>query len=352
MPQPIAIRPTSETIMYPAFGRWIHSHRDLPLMVNQWSNVVRWEFKHPTPFIRTREFLWQEGHTAHATREECCEMVMNILDRYASVYKDLLAVPVVKGKKSKDETFAGADFTTTTEIYVPISGRGIQGATSHMLGQNFSKMFEIEFEDKQGKKANAWQSSWGLSTRSIGAMIMVHSDDKGLVLPPQVAVTQVVIIPVLFKDDNASELLGKAEELYKQLRAAKIRVELDDRDNYNPGFKYNHWELRGVPIRLELGKKDFEKQEVRMCKRNDGVKKQVKWEGLVDTLKATFPQIHDEMYNKALQARESHLKHCDNWDDFMAALGERNIVMAPWCDNQECEVEVKERSKEESLAKM
>lgn len=216
MEQPIAIRPTSETIMYPAFSKWIKSHRDMPLMVNQWSNVVRWEFKHPTPFIRTREFLWQEGHTAHASRDgpnSAVDMVMNILDRYASVYKDLLAVPVVKGKKSKDETFAGADFTTTTEIYVPISGRGIQGATSHMLGQNFSKMFKIEFEDQNAKKALAWQTSWGLSTRSIGAMIMVHSDDKGLVLPPKVAQTQVVIIPVLFKDDEASVLLKKAEEL-------------------------------------------------------------------------------------------------------------------------------------------
>lgn len=213
-------------------------------------------------------------------------MVMNILDRYASVYKDLLAVPVVKGKKSKDETFAGADFTTTTEIYVPISGRGIQGATSHMLGQNFSKMFKIEFEDKTGKKALAWQTSWGLSTRSIGAMIMVHGDDKGLVLPPSVAQTQVVIIPVLFKDDDATKLLEKAEELRKVLKAAKIRVELDDRENYNPGFKYNHWELRGVPLRLELGKKDFEKQEVRMCKRNDGTKSQVKWDGIAETILA------------------------------------------------------------------
>ena len=185
--QPIAIRPTSETIMYPAFAKWIQSHRDLPLLLNQWSNVVRWEFKHPTPFIRTREFLWQEGHTAHENEAGATEQVLNILDFYAQCYEELLAVPVVKGRKSEDEKFAGAYFTTTTEIYVPVSGRGIQGATSHNLGQNFSKMFDVWFLDEQGKKNLVWQTSWGMSTRSIGSMIMVHSDDQGLVLPPKVA---------------------------------------------------------------------------------------------------------------------------------------------------------------------
>lgn len=181
---------------------------------------------------------------------------------------------------------------------------------------------------------------------------MVHGDDKGLVLPPSVAQTQVVIIPVLFKDDDATKLLEKAEELRKVLKAAKIRVELDDRENYNPGFKYNHWELRGVPLRLELGKKDFEKQEVRMCKRNDGTKSQVKWDGIAETILAQFPQIHTEMYNKALKSRENHMSNVTNWEDFMAALGKRNICMAPWCDVQQCEVDVKDRSKEESLSKM
>lgn len=185
--KPIAIRPTSETIMYPQFARWINSHRDLPLKINQWSNVVRWEFKHPTPFIRTREFLWQEGHTAHQTEEEATQQVMDSLEIYATCYEELLAVPVVRGKKSEDERFAGAYFTTTTEIYVPVSGRGIQGATSHQLGQNFSKMFNVEFLDAQKEKKHCWQTSWGLSTRSIGAMIMVHSDNKGLVMPPRVA---------------------------------------------------------------------------------------------------------------------------------------------------------------------
>jgi len=185
--EPIAIRPTSETIMYPSYAKWIHSWRDLPVVLNQWTNIVRWEFKHPTPFIRTREFLWQEGHTAHATKDDAYKMVFGILDFYARCYEEMLAIPVVRGWKSEEERFAGADDTTTVELFVPTNGRGIQGATSHMLGQNFSKMFEVQYENDKGQKEFVWQTSWGYSTRSIGSMIMIHSDDKGLVLPPKVA---------------------------------------------------------------------------------------------------------------------------------------------------------------------
>ena len=244
-------------------------NRDLPFKVNQWTNVVRWEFKHPTPFIRTREFLWQEGHTAHADEEDATKFVYTILDAYADCYENLLAVPCVKGRKSEDEKFAGAYFTTSTEIYVPISGRGIQGATSHQLGQNFAKMFDVWYENEKGEKTFCWQTSWGLSTRSIGTMIMVHSDDQGLVLPPKVAQTQVVIIPIIKKDDNEKEIIDQAKKVADELKQAGVRVQLDDRPNYNPGFKFNHWELRGVPIRLELGNKDFAAQEMRMCKRNN-----------------------------------------------------------------------------------
>ena len=197
--QPIAIRPTSETIMYPAYADWIKSHRDLPLKLNQWSNVVRWEFKDPTPFLRTREFLWQEGHTAHATLEEADEMVMQALELYRGVYEDLLAVPVIKGYKTEKEKFAGGFRTTTVEAYIPMSGRAIQGATSHNLGQNFGKMFEISFQNEKGESAIPWQTSWGLTTRTIGVMIMVHGDDTGLVLPPRVAPLQVVIVPIISK---------------------------------------------------------------------------------------------------------------------------------------------------------
>ena len=349
---PIAIRPTSETIMYPAYAKWIHSHRDLPYKLNQWSNVVRWEFKHPTPFIRTREFLWQEGHTAHATEEDATNFVYNILECYAKTYEELLAVPVVRGRKSKDETFAGAYFTTTTEIYVPVSGRGIQGATSHQLGQNFAKMFKIWFLDENNEKKQVWQTSWGFSTRSIGAMIMVHSDDQGLVLPPKVAQTQVVIIPIEKQGQDSTGIKTKCEEIYQQIKASGIRVVYDDNMNNNAGWKFNHWEQRGVPIRLEVGIKDIEKNEVRCCKRNDGKKQQLSQEGIVNSVQKILEDIHQEMYDKALQARLSHVKNIDNWADFMEALNHRNLCMAPWCDVQQCEIDVKERSKEESLKQM
>lgn len=280
LPEPIAIRPTSETIMYPSFAKWIHSHRDLPLMLNQWTNCVRWEFKHPTPFIRTREFLWQEGHTAHTSLEETRVFVHQILDLYAATYEELLACPVFKGRKSEDERFAGAYNTTTVELYVPISGRGIQGATSHMLGQNFSKMFDVWYEDEQKQKSFVWQTSWGLSTRSIGAMIMIHSDNVGIVLPPRVAQTQIVIIPILYKNDDSKALVDQAYELKKQLMAEGLRVQVDDGESKNPGFKFNQWEVKGTPVRLELGAKDFEKNEVKCCIRHSGNKSQLKQENL------------------------------------------------------------------------
>lgn len=352
--EPIAIRPTSETIMYPSFAKWIHSHRDLPLLLNQWSNVVRWEFKHPTPFVRTREFLWQEGHTAHDTEADATKMVMNILDAYAKTYEELLAVPVVKGTKSIDERFAGAYFTTTTEIYVPVSGRGIQGATSHQLGQNFSKMFKIYYLDNANEKQLVWQTSWGLSTRSIGAMIMVHSDDMGMVLPPKVAHTQVVIIAIekVGEDEANAEILKRCAEAEARLKAAGIRAVWDNRDVYKSGWKFNHWEQRGVPVRLELGRKDLEANEFRCAKRHDGVKLQLKQDDLVEQVKQLLETIHQEMYAKALEARQSHVKDVDNWADFMTALNGRNICMTPWCDVQQCEVDVKEKSKEESLQAM
>lgn len=349
--EPIAIRPTSETIMYPSFAKWIHSHRDLPLSMNQWTNVVRWEFKHPTPFIRTREFLWQEGHTAHSTTEEADQMVLSILDYYADCYKEMLAVPVVKGRKSEEEKFAGANYTTTVELYVPANGRGIQGATSHQLGQNFAKMFDVWFEDKEGKKQYVWQTSWGFSTRSIGSMIMIHSDNKGLVLPPRVAQTQVVLVPIIYKDDDSKAIMEKLNELHAQLKAMGIRVVLDDRENYNPGWKFNHWELKGTPIRLELGKKDFEKGECRMVKRYNGEKSQFKWTD-ISKMPELLDAIHYEMYENAKKTRDDHLKTAYNWEDFMGALNGKNIVLTPWCRENECEVKVKDRSKEESLKTM
>jgi len=338
--------------MYPAFSKWIHSHRDLPLLLNQWTNVVRWEFKHPTPFIRTREFLWQEGHTAHATHDESSEFVHKILDLYAGIYEDLLAVPVIKGHKSEDERFAGAINTATVELYVPVSGRGIQGATSHVLGQNFSKMFDVWFEDQDKQKQFVWQTSWGYSTRSIGSMIMIHSDNTGLICPPRVAQTQIVIVPILKKDDDTKAILDRAHELKKQMVAEGIRAVVDDRDNHNPGFKFNQWEVRGVPIRMELGAKDMEKKEVKCVFRFDGRKFQTSQDTLAQDALKMLENIHQEMFEKAKKARDDKMVYADNWTDFMKAINEKNIVLTPWCNTKESEEKIKDQSKEESMQKM
>lgn len=251
MAEPIAVRPTSETVMYPAYAKWIQSYRDLPIKLNQWNNVVRWEFKHPQPFLRTREFLWQEGHTAYANAEEAKEEVATILNLYARVYTDLLAIPVVKGKKTEKEKFAGGDYTYTVEAFVSASGRAIQGATSHHLGQNFSRMFDIIYEDPETQeKKFVYQNSWGITTRTIGVMIMVHADNQGLVLPPRVASIQVVIVPcgitATLSDEEKIRLQKECETLETQIKAAGVRVKGDYRNNYSPGWKFNHWELKVI----------------------------------------------------------------------------------------------------------
>lgn len=284
--------------MYPAYSKWISSHRDLPLKLNQWTNVVRWEFKHPTPFIRTREFLWQEGHTAHATKEEADKETYDNQEFYKRVYQELLAVPVRKGIKTESEKFAGADYTTTIETWIYENGRAIQAATSHNLGQNFSKMFHIEFENENNEKKFAWQTSWGLTTRSIGIMTMYHGDDKGLVLPPRVAALQVVIVPILMKGEEGN-VLKSSEEIFKTLKQGGIRVQLDEKTNYTPGWKFNYWELKGVPIRLEVGPKDVKANEVKCVIRFDNKKMQLKRDGLVETIKQLLDEIQNLMLSKA-----------------------------------------------------
>lgn len=266
----------------------------------------------------------------HATLDDATAFVKEILEHYASCYEELLAVPVIRGTKSEEETFAGAYFSKTTEIYVPISGRGIQGATSHNLGQNFSKMFEVQYEDKDGKRQFAWQTSWGLSTRSIGAMIMVHSDDKGLVLPPKVAQEQVVVVPILKTKDNQQAILDYAYDLMKKLKAAGIRTIIDDRDK-NPGNKFNHWEMRGIPLRLEIGAKEVDGGSVAYAKRNDGAKGKFPVKELVKNIEDLLGKIHTEMFQAALQARLEHQKDVFNWKDFMTEIMKRNICMTPWC---------------------
>ncbi|XP_027497131.1 bifunctional glutamate/proline--tRNA ligase isoform X5 [Corapipo altera] len=341
--EPIAIRPTSETVMYPSYAKWVQSHRDLPIKLNQWCSVVRWEFKHPQPFLRTREFLWQEGHTAFATYEEAAEEVLQILDLYAQVYEDLLAIPVVKGRKTEKEKFAGGDYTTTLEAFISASGRAIQGATSHHLGQNFSKMFEIVFEDpkKPGEKQFAYQNSWGLTTRTIGVMTMVHGDNMGLVLPPRVACIQVVIIPCgitnSLSEEDRGALLKKCNEYRSRLHSVKIRVRTDLRDNYSPGWKFNHWELKGVPVRVEVGPRDMKSQQFVAVRRDTGQKLTLSEHEAEDKLKQILEEIHANLYSRASEDLKSHMVVANNMEDFQKALDSGNIVQIPFCGEIECE---------------
>lgn len=351
--RPIAIRPTSETIMYPAYSDWIKSHRDLPLKLNQWSNVVRWEFKYPTPFLRTREFLWQEGHTAHSTFDDADETVMAALELYRAVYEDLLAVPVIPGYKTEKEKFAGGYRTTTVEAYVAGSGRAIQGATSHNLGQNFGKMFDIKFQDEKGESQIAWQTSWGLTTRTIGVMVMVHGDDTGLVLPPRIAPLQVVIVPIVSKNLTHEVADPYCLDLLVSLQAAGIRAKYDDRRIYNPGWKYNHWEQKGVPIRMEVGPRDIEQKSARIVIRHNGAKEDhpIDASTIGQLVVAKLVEIQLTMFDKAKAARDEHLVQVTDWKDFVPNLEKNNMVLTPWCggEHQDWEQWVKDKSKAESL---
>lgn len=349
--EPIAVRPTSETVMYPAFAKWIQSHRDMPLKLNQWCNVVRWEFKHPQPFIRTREFLWQEGHSAFASFDEAAVEVRQILDLYARVYSELLALPTVPGKKSEKEKFAGGLYTTTVEAFIPASGRAVQGATSHCLGQNFAKMFNIEYEDASSAtgKSYAWQNSWGLTTRTIGVMVMVHGDNKGLVLPPRVAAVQVVIVPcgitVKTTAEDKQRLLDGCADIVRRLTEAGVRARADTRDNYSPGWKFNHWEVKGVPLRLEFGPRDQAKGVAVALRRDElGQRGEVTLAALESDVKTLLDTIHNSMLAKATAERDAHLIKVNTWDEFTTALDNKNIVLAPWCEITACEDEIKNKS--------
>lgn len=343
--------------MYPYYADWIRSHRDLPLRLNQWNSVVRWEFKNPQPFLRTREFLWQEGHTAHLTKEGAGQEVLDILELYAGVYEQLLAVPVIRGSKTEKEKFAGGLYTTTVEGFIPSTGRGIQGGTSHCLGQNFSKMFGITVEDPSavpGEKKPAlhvWQNSWGLSTRVIGVMVMIHSDNRGLVLPPRVAETQAVLIPVGITAKTSNEerdtLYKEIDALVEILRAVDVRVEADFRDGYSPGWKFNDWEMRGVPLKLEYGPKDS-KAHVVTASRRDIESKEAKIQIPITELNTAVPElleaIQKDLYNRADETFKSHVKQITKWEEFSPALNDKNVCLIPHCLTEECEDEIKELS--------
>ncbi|KAI0550239.1 prolyl-tRNA synthetase [Xylaria curta] len=363
---PVAVRPTSEAVMYPYYAKWIRSHRDLPFRLNQWNSVVRWEAKQTTPFLRAREFLWQEGHTAHLTEESSSKEVHQILELYAGVYEQLLAVPVVRGKKTENEKFAGGHWTTTVEGYIPTNGRGIQGATSHCLGQNFSKMFDVTVEDpdKKGEKLYVWQNSWGLSTRVIGVMCMLHSDDKGLVMPPRVARLQAIIIPVgITNKMSAEDKAGhgkKVEELYNTLKKAGIRVDVDSRDGHTPGFKFAEWELKclftqrkrqpgqlGVPLRIEFGPKDAANNVVSYARRDSGEKGTIPIAELATQVPELLETIQKSLYDKADAAFTSHRLVLTDWSKVVPALDSKNVVLIPFCEAPACEERIKEITKSE-----
>ncbi|KAL0090850.1 hypothetical protein F4703DRAFT_1390495 [Phycomyces blakesleeanus] len=354
--EPIAIRPTSETVMYPYFSKWIRSYRDLPFRINQWCSVVRWEFKNPQPFLRTREFLWQEGHTAHLTLEGADKEVREILDLYEQVYTDLLAVPVVKGVKSEKERFAGGYYTTTVEGFIPTTGRAIQGGTSHCLGQNFSKMFNIVIEDpsapanatEEAKKLHVWQNSWGLSTRTIGVMVMIHSDDKGLVLPPRVALIQTVVVPcglnVKTTKEESDDIYDRCQAVAARLKKTGLKSKADLRENYSPGFKFNHWEIRGVPLRLELGPMDIKKNQVTAVRRDTGAKFAIPLDNLEKGVRDALDTIQNDMFQKAKAKMDSSIVRINKWEDFVRTLNDKKLCLIPWCDRIACEDDIKERS--------
>lgn len=333
----LVVRPTSETIMYQAYADWIQSWRDLPYMINQWNNVVRWE-KRTYPFMRTSEFLWQEGHTAHATKEDAWETVLWGIETYQDVYRELFALPGYVGRKSESEKFAGADATLTYEMLMP-GGKALQGCTSHDLGQNFSKAFDITFKNKEEGVSHVWQTSWGFTTRSIGALIMQHGDDNGLRLPPRVAPVQAIVLPIR---DVSRDVVG---EIVAELKAAGVRVKVDDSDD-TLGSKINTWELKGVPLRLEIGPKDLEAGVVTVARRDNGEKQQIARAELVARIPELLEEIQAAMLAEAEVFLAANTHDVDSYDRFKEILeGERGFLRAFWCEDKECEAKIKEETK-------
>jgi prolyl-tRNA synthetase len=340
----LAIRPTSETIMYAMFSKWIRSWRDLPLKINQWCNIVRWETKATKLFLRTREFLWQEGHTAHATAEEAEAEVMYALNMYKDVMENYLAIPVVIGTKSESEKFAGALYTTALESIMP-DGKALQMGTSHNLGQHFAKVFDVKYigEDKQDHYV--WQTSWGITTRLIGAMVMVHGDDKGLIMPPKVAPLQVVIVPIPFKGLEGAAIADRTKEIAETLKAKGVRILLDDRNEYTPGWKFHQWELKGVPIRLELGPRDLKQGQVVIVRRDTGEKKPVKESDLSETVEKLLQEIQDNMLAKAKAILQTKTTSVQNYEEFKKVLEKKGgFIKAAWCGSMDCETKVKDET--------
>lgn len=332
----LIIRPTSETIIYDAYSRWVQSWRDLPILINQWANVMRWEMR-TRMFLRTAEFLWQEGHTAHATEDEAQAETVKMLGVYEDFAQNYLAMPVVPGMKPEHDKFPGALRTYCIEAMMQ-DKKSLQAGTSHNLGQNFSKAFDIKFTDQEGKLAYAWQTSWGVSTRLIGGLIMTHSDDKGLVLPPKIAPIHVVIVPIYKTDTERSAIADRVEAIKKDLLALEVSVKVDDRDNLSPGFKFNEWEKKGVPLRMEIGPKDLEKEQVVLARRDTGEKNAVAMEGLVNEVRGQLDDIQANLLKRATEFREANSHKVEKADELIALLNDQaGYVYSHWCGDPACE---------------
>lgn len=339
----LIVRPTSETIIWNTYKNWIQSYRDLPILCNQWANVVRWEMR-TRLFLRTAEFLWQEGHTAHATEAEALEEARRMLNVYADFAEKYMAVPVIKGVKTANERFAGALETYTIEAMMQ-DGKALQSGTSHFLGQNFAKAFDVKFINKENKLDYVWATSWGVSTRLMGALIMTHSDDNGLVLPPHLAPIQVVIVPIYRKAEQLAEVSAKVAPVVEALKAKGISVKYDDADNRRPGFKFADYELKGVPVRLVLGAKDLENGTVEVMRRDTLQKQTVPFEGIVDYVADLLEDIQDNIYQKARKFRDEHISVADSYDEFKEKIEAGGFVLAHWDGTTETELRVKEETK-------
>lgn len=338
--EPLVIRPTSETMIWHTYKNWIHSWRDLPIMCNQWCNVMRWEMR-TRPFLRTSEFLWQEGHTAHATKEEAEAEAQKMLHVYADFAENWMDVPVLQGVKSPTERFAGALNTYTIEAMMQ-DGKALQSGTSHFLGQNFAKSFDVQFLNKDNKPEYVWATSWGVSTRLMGALIMVHSDDNGLVLPPRLAPVQVVIVPISKNAEQLASITAKLQPAIDGLRALGVSVKYDDADNKRPGFKFADYELKGVPVRLVMGGRDLENNTIEIMRRDTLEKENVNFDGIVERVKNTLDDMQKAIFEKAKAYRDAHVYECDNYDEFKERVTDGGFFLCPWDGTAETEAKIKE----------
>ena len=338
----LIIRPTSETIIWNTYKGWIHSWRDLPILCNQWCNVMRWEMR-TRPFLRTSEFLWQEGHTAHATREEAEAEAQKMLKVYADFVENWMAVPVLQGVKSETERFAGALDTYTIEAMMQ-DGKALQSGTSHFLGQNFAKSFDVTFLNKENKPEYVWATSWGVSTRLMGALIMVHSDDNGLVLPPKLAPIEVVIVPIFKGDEQHNAISGKLQPVIDKLLEIGISVKYDDSDNKRPGFKFADYELKGVPVRLVMGGRDLENNTIEIMRRDTLEKENVSFDGIVERVKGLLDDIQNNLFEKARKYRDAHVYECENYEEFKERVKDGGFYLCHWDGTEETEAKIKEET--------